>query len=435
MQPPPGRRPRLVIVPTVALVLTLSGPGYSLPASRTVEDPTGDVAIDEGYDDNDNPTYRPVDEPRADISRTAIRLTKRRVILDVFVPAGTDPAQDEHWNDSYLNWFLDIDRDGATEYNFTAFYDEFAGRFGWGSENYGHSWTCHGVATYRADLGRYRINAPQRCISYAKQIRARARIDYESDPYDPVGPAEDHAPDQRPETFREHFDEPLSPPWVRPERPAATRGRAWRFRSSTQGPGSTRTVEWGRRGGKRLLCDWDGNGTKTLTTFHAGVWRLRNSRKPGPPDDVFRFGKAGDTPLCGRWTAKRRDLPAVFRDGMWLLAYTRSGDPLPRTMYRFGHAGDVPVLGDWNGSGFDQLGVVRGDTWILDPGFGEMDGPTTFRYGGSRGRPVVGDWNGDGVDTPGVVVGRRWRLTNRLGGDATIRLRWGGRGDRPLAWR
>ena len=160
--------------------------------------------------------------------------------------------------------------------------------------------------------------------------------------------------------------------------PMVHRGGAWYLRRSLTSGVADTSFSYGNATDAGLMCDWDGNGTKTAGVFRAGTWYLRNS--PGGGLGEISFG--------------------------------------------YGNPGDIPICGDWNGDGIDTPGVVRGDTWYLRNSNTGGIADIVFKYGSPGDLPIVGDWNGDGIDTPGVVRAGVWYLRNsNTGGGRQLRLR------------
>ncbi len=204
----------------------------------------------------------------------------------------------------------------------------------------------------------------------------------------------------------------------------------------TSGP-ATLVANFGRPGDTPLMCDWDGNGTKTLGVVRGNAWFLRNSNTTGVNDvQIFQFGDAIDKPVCGDWDGNGTETPGVFRNGTWLLRNSTSGG-LPDIVLQYGQAGDAPVVGDWDGNGTDTVGVVRGGLWYLRnsnlTGFADV----VFAYGAPTDTPIVGDWDGNGTDTPGVVRGGLWYLrnSNSTGVNDIPQFAYGDPGDTPLVWK
>jgi hypothetical protein len=251
-----------------------------------------------------------------------------------------------------------------------------------------------------------------------------------------------------------------------PSKPAVVRGNEWHLRASLDGGAATNVFTYGRPADVALMCDWNGDGTRTPGIVRERTdgrleWHLRNSLSGGHAHQVFSYGRHDeiDTPICGDWNGDGVQTPGVVRPPAapartlrWLLRDANAAGVADR-WFCFGRlVGDDilwVVVGDWNANGVDTPGVVFFRDrleWHLRMVNRAGVADLVVRYGvGDRppggDSPIVGDWNGDGQDTVGVV--RRpaagaltWLLKNSLsGGAADIDFRYGLHEDAPLAWR
>ncbi len=189
------------------------------------------------------------------------------------------------------------------------------------------------------------------------------------------------------------------------------------------------------RGGKTLMCDWNGDGTDTAGVFANGTWYITNAVLGGVADQVFGYGQAGDIPVCGDWDGNGTDTPGLFRHGTWYLVNSL-GKGAADVSFGYGNPTDTPVVGDWNGDGRDSPGIFRGGLWYLANSVGTGVADVVVAYGNPTDVPVVGDWNGDGRDTPGIFRSGLWFLVNSLGkATADTSFAYGDPGDVPLGGR
>jgi hypothetical protein len=216
-------------------------------------------------------------------------------------------------------------------------------------------------------------------------------------------------------------------------RPGVVDGNVWKLRSSLSTGPATSTFTFGAATDRKLMGDWDGNGSLTPAVFRNGTWIVRPSGAFAPPN--FTFGQAGDIPVAGDWDGDGRDGIGVYRGGRWLLRNNISTGPA-HLDFTFGDATHRPVVGDWNGDGIDTIGRFRSGTWSVRNT--NSAGPPTieFNYGRVPGdRPVVGEWDGDGRDEAGVYRAGRWLLRNTLNsGPPSLDFTFGGAASRPVVW-
>jgi hypothetical protein len=223
-------------------------------------------------------------------------------------------------------------------------------------------------------------------------------------------------------------------------KPALIFGNTVFERSGLCSGGTDRFLSYGEPGDVVLLCDWDGNGTRTPGAFRNGMWFLRNAPGNGPADvPPFGYGDPGDVPVCGHWGGPgTAETPGVFRNGVFFLRDSNSTGVATRPPIGFGNPGDVPVVGDWDGNGTTTLGVFRNGVWFLRNSntTGVADQPP-IGYGDPGDLPVAGDWDGNGTTTLGVYRNGVWYLRNSLGGGVADLppFVFGVPGLRPQAWR
>ncbi len=222
-------------------------------------------------------------------------------------------------------------------------------------------------------------------------------------------------------------------------RPALVRtSTTWLLRNSLTTGSPDTTVTYGTKPLTPMFGDWDGNGSKTLGTFEAGVFKLRNTNAAGVPDITFTFGDARGFAVAGDYNGDGTDDVAVFRNGLWQVRLSTGAT----SNFNFGTGvwpATIPVAGDWDGNGTDGVGVYTYSTatWSLRNVAGTGAADTTFVFGTpSSSYPVVGDWNGNGTDTVGVKTGTGWALRNaNSAGGADVGFTYGLAGDLPYGWR
>ena len=140
-------------------------------------------------------------------------------------------------------------------------------------------------------------------------------------------------------------------------------------------------------------------GWRTLKKGHVGQMRSDLI------DHVFQYGEKGDRAVVGDWNGDGIHTIGIFRDGVWFLDMDGDGRwSKGDVAVEFGQAGDIPVVGDWTGDGISKLGVYRNGTFYLDTNNNRQLDATdkVFALGHASDRPVAGDWTGDGVDKVGV---------------------------------
>ena len=220
-----------------------------------------------------------------------------------------------------------------------------------------------------------------------------------------------------------------------PVKPAVWRSGTWFLRNTLNGGPADSIFLYGASTDTPLMCDWDGNGSKTVGVFRNGAWFLRNSNTTGISDLAIGFGSAGDTPICGDWDGDSVETVGVVRGNAWYLRNSNTNG-IADVVFLYGAAGDLPVVGDWDGNGTDTPGLLRGGTWFLRNSNDNGGADLVFLYGLAGDKPIAGDWDTDGIDTVGVVRGNLWYLRNsNTSGMADIVFQFGAAGDTPLVWR
>jgi len=216
-------------------------------------------------------------------------------------------------------------------------------------------------------------------------------------------------------------------------RPGVVDGNVWKLRSTLTGGPATTTFTFGQSTDRKLMGDWDGNGTLTPAVFRNGTWFVRNSLT-STTQITFTFGQAGDLPVAGDWDGDGRDTVGVFRAGQWLLRNSLSSGPADLS-FAFGPAGARPVSGDWNGDGVDSIGTFQGGSWQLRNSNSAGAASNAFTFGTTGDRPVAGEWDVDGRDEVGVYRQGTWRLRNSLtSGPASRIFTFGGTTSAPVVW-
>jgi SpoIID/LytB domain protein len=220
------------------------------------------------------------------------------------------------------------------------------------------------------------------------------------------------------------------------ERPAVQRGNVWYLRAAGGSGPATSSFVYGDPGDVPLMCDWDGNGSRTPGVFRNGVFYLRNATSTGGADIVFGFGNPGDVPVCGNWDGEGGDSIGVVRGFEWFLRNENSTGPHHGHFF-YGNVDDVKVVGNWNGPAdpYDSPGVVRGHVWYLRNSNFDGGADYVFGFGNDTDRKIVGDWDLNGGDGPGVVRAGQWFLRQAPNaGGADIVFFYGNGADRPLVW-
>ena len=223
---------------------------------------------------------------------------------------------------------------------------------------------------------------------------------------------------------------------VAPSKPAVFRNGTWFLRTTlTDGPAEL-VFGYGLAYDVPLMCDWDGNGSRTPGVFRNGAWYLKNTNTGGVSDTALLYGLAGDLPICGDWDGDGTETVGVVRGNAWYLRNSNTSG-FADVVIAYGVVSDKPVVGDWNGDGVDTPGVFRDGVWFFRNSNTNGMADLFFSYGMPPGdTAIVGDWNGDGVDTPGVLRGSLWLLRNsNTPGMADVSFSYGAPGDKMLVWR
>ena len=222
-------------------------------------------------------------------------------------------------------------------------------------------------------------------------------------------------------------------------RAAVVRGGVWYVRNSLTPGQSEQTFAYGDTTDTPLLCDWNGDGTRTPGVVRNGVWYIKQTLAGGAADEVFSYGLPGDTPLCGDWDGNGTETPGVWRGGVWYLRNSNTSG-YSDIAIAYGLATDTPLVGDWDGNGTDTPGVVRASgaslAWHLRNSNTNGSADVTFLYGAAGDTPLAGDWDANGTDTPGVFRGGTWFLRHSNdSGPADSLVSYGVGGDTPRVWR
>ena len=138
-----------------------------------------------------------------------------------------------------------------------------------------------------------------------------------------------------------------------------------------------------------------GSDTKTVANYitvnaasgvdNVGIYRDGVFSRNGATD--IAYGLSTDTPVVGDWNGDHISEVGVYRGGVF---YRKDATDIV-----YGLSTDTPVIGDWNGDGMSEVGVYR------DGVFYRKDA-TDIVYGLPTDTPVIGDWNGDGTSEAGV---------------------------------
>jgi peptidoglycan/xylan/chitin deacetylase (PgdA/CDA1 family) len=219
-------------------------------------------------------------------------------------------------------------------------------------------------------------------------------------------------------------------------RPGVVRSTTWMLRTSLSAGPSQVQFTFGLPGDRKVMGDWNGDGTRTPGVFRAGAWYLRDRNGAGGTYFSFVFGAAGDQPVVGDWNGDGIETVGFFRNGEWHLRDANSTGP-SQYIFVYGQAGDVPVTGDWNADGVDGVGFYRLGEWHLRDALG--GGASNYivaAYGLAGDTPVTGDWDRNGSDSIGIVQGSYWHLKNRIsGGSSDLIFPYGTTGDTPVVWK
>ena len=229
---------------------------------------------------------------------------------------------------------------------------------------------------------------------------------------------------------------PPPPGAHRAPRPAAFHNGAWTLGLTLSSRTTEAAFDYNVPGSRALMCDWNGDGTRTPGLYRDGVWYLRNPNEEGPPDVTFTFGGVGDFPVCGDWNGDGVETVGVWTGSTWSLR-NRNSAGIPDVEFEYGTPLDYPVVGDWDGDGVTTIGIRRTTRYYtafyLRNSLSNGPSDRTLRFDAS-GDVVVGDWNGDGRDTLGVVSNGQWILSNADGSPDLV-FNFGPTEAVPLIWR
>lgn len=217
--------------------------------------------------------------------------------------------------------------------------------------------------------------------------------------------------------------------------------------------GETKRVVFGKRYGRPVTGDFNGDGISSVGVYVDGQWYIDlNGNGIWDDGDLWaELGDIDDLPVTGDWDGdgkadvgifgpswsgderaleKERGIPDSQNrargvpknippqpheatSGVRNLRKTANGQlrsDVIDHVFRHGVAGDVPVTGDWNGDGIHTIGLFSGGEWWLDTdGDGKLSkSDKKVVYGQAGDLPVVGDFNGDGVTNIGVYRDGVW---------------------------
>ena len=214
------------------------------------------------------------------------------------------------------------------------------------------------------------------------------------------------------------------------------RGGAWYVRNTLSTGVADTSFSYGNATDVGLLCDWDGNGSKTVGVFRGGTWYLRNSAGGGAGEISFAYGNPGDVPVCGDWNGNGTETPGVYRRGVFYLRSSLTTG-VADLVVPFGDPGDVPIAGRWKPGGPATVGVYRptSSTFYLRNQNTVGVADETEPFGNPGDQPLAGDWNGDGIDTVGVFRPPNatfYLRTDHTPASGAITVPYGTRGDVPI---
>ncbi len=104
------------------------------------------------------------------------------------------------------------------------------------------------------------------------------------------------------------------------------------------------------------------------------------------PDLFTMFGGAGGRGLLADVTGSGTRVPVIFKDGVWYFDFDHDG-ATDKTI-NFGQAGDIPLVADMDNDGKDDLVLFRNGTWLVST---TGDGAQTYSYtfSGQRGADII----------------------------------------------
>ncbi|MCW5851977.1 MAG: S8 family serine peptidase [Anaerolineae bacterium] len=228
-----------------------------------------------------------------------------------------------------------------------------------------------------------------------------------------------------------------------PVRPALFRQGTWFLRNTLTSGVADTAINYGLAGDSPLMCDWDGDGTRTLGVYRpsTSAFYLRNTNTAGISDSAILFGLPGDMPICGDWDGDGVQTIGVFRPSTAAVYLRNSNTSGPADLvFLYGNPGDTFVVGDWNGDGLDTVGVTRETggylVWYVKNSNQNGAADLFFLYGLTGDAPRAGDWDTSGTDTPGVFRAGLWYVRNSLtSGVGDSNFNYGLAGDVPLVWK
>lgn len=217
--------------------------------------------------------------------------------------------------------------------------------------------------------------------------------------------------------------------------PAVARDSTWFLKNALTTGVADASFVYGNPGDVPLMCDWDGNGSKTPGVRRGITFYLRNLNSSGIADVAIAFGDPGDVPVCGDWDGDGDETIGVVRGNQWFL-FNRSDPGFDPTspVFTYGNPGDVPVVGDWDGDSDDTPGVKRGIRFYLrNTASGGPANVDPFDFGNPGDVPVIADWDGNGTETVGLFRLGSWFFRNaNTTGPAETPFGFGQAGDRGL---
>jgi hypothetical protein len=357
----------LVLIPSiVAMGTTQAGDAVSGHPAQTITDVGGDA-----------------DDPRGDLTSVQAIHGPAVITVSARAVAASDLAGPE-WasDDTALAWRLDTTGDGDADIAavFRVSSGETSGvvvRIA-DQQQLCAAVPLHGYAAYGLQIR-------TSCVGNPSEVRFGATLLFDRFPSAAGGVSQDLAP---------NGGVPLAGPvTAQPSGgyPAVFNASVamWSFRTAwSTGPADAGRFRYGNPGQRPLLCDWDGNGTRTVGVFSNGFWYVRDANSAGPPTRRFGFGARGDVPVCGDWDGDGIDTVGVFRGGFWYLRDANSAGPSTRR-FGFGTAVYQPVVGDWNTDGIDTIGLFRGGRWYLRNLNSSGGVHVRFTYGSHLDRAMV----------------------------------------------
>ena len=204
--------------------------------------------------------------------------------------------------------------------------------------------------------------------------------------------------------------------------PAIVRGNHWFIRQSVTTGVSTSDFFFGDVGDQKLLCDWNGDGTRTPGVRRGITFYLRDGAIPngtGAASDRpgLNFGNLGDVPICGDWDGDGDETIGVVRNDAGTLKWFMHNSNVPGESVRspvffFGSAGDTPIVGNWDGAEGANPGVRRGISFLLRNSNTNGVADQRIDFGDPTDVPIVGNWDGAQGDNLGVFRGGTWFLRN-----------------------